>query len=126
MGVFSRQQATAERLIKKNGRSAVLRKFSNTTDPDKPWVQTPNTITDVKVTIVTLPFVTTILNLTQEWSRKNGDVMTGIVQALMSSKTVVPTLNDVVIYDNKTYNILNIEILSPNGEPLLYTMALKE
>lgn len=125
MAVFSRQQATAAKLIKKNGRQAVLRHFIGATDPTKPWVQLPDTFVDLDVTIVVFPY-TADSKHTAEWAKKDGDIMTGLSQALMTSKTVRPVLNDLMIFGGKTYSILNIDELAPNGEPILYTIALKE
>ena len=57
MAVFARQQATAQKLIKKNGIAGVLRRTEPATpDPLKPWIQLPATTIELPVFVVVFPF----------------------------------------------------------------------
>lgn len=128
MAVFSRQQATAAKLIKKNGTSATLRKFIPAApDPTKPWVQQPASTVDYTIDIVMFPFDgRSDTYKMQSWSTKFTDIPTGVMQGYFTSKTVVPTLTDVIIINNKTYNLLSINTLAPNGdEVILFDVVLK-
>lgn len=128
MAVFARQQATAARLIKKNGASATLRKFiPAATDPDKPWIQVPASTQDTAIDIVLFPFESKTDSLkTQSWMQKFADIPTGVMQGYFTHKTVKPGLSDVIIVNGKTYTLLNIDVLAPNArEVILYDVVLK-
>ena len=128
MAVFARQQATAAKLIKKNGTTATLRKFiSASTDPTTPWVQVPASTSDTTIDIVLFPFESKTDSLkTQSWMQKFADIPTGVMQGYFTHKTVKPSLTDVIIVDGKTYTILNIDVLAPNArEIILYDVVLK-
>ena len=129
MSVFARQQATAQKLIKKNGIAGVLRRTSPATpDPLKPWIQLPSTTIEFPVFVVVFPFdESRSSQKTRSWAKKNPDMITGICEALMSSTTVVPQMHDFLIVGNRKFTVLDFDDLSPNiVEKILYTLTLKE
>ena len=129
MSVFARQQATAQKLIKKNGIEGVLRRTSPAIpDPLKPWIQLPATTIELPVFVVVFPFdERSNSRKTRAWAKKNPDIITGICEALMSSTTVVPQINDLLIVGGRKFTVLDFDDLSPNiVEKILYTLTLKE
>ena len=129
MSVFARQQATAQKLIKKNGIAGVLRRTSPATpDPLKPWIQLPATTIELPVFVVVFTFdERSSSRKTRAWAKKNPDMITGICEALMSSTTVVPQMHDFLIVGNRKFTVLDFDDLSPNiVEKILYTLTLKE
>lgn len=129
MAVFARQQATAQKLIKKNGIAGVLRRtLPSVPDPLKPWIQLPATTVELPVTVVLLPFDSrSISQKTRSWAQKNPEIATGLSEALMSDPSVVPQLNDFLVVGTRTFTVLDFDDLAPNlVEKILYTLTLKE
>lgn len=126
--VYERQQATAKRMIAAKGMSAILSQVTpDFTDPDRPWVQIPGTTTNTNIKIVLLPFDSKFGQYkTQSWEKEFGDVPTGVTQGLMFLLGVVPKVNDTIIAQGVTYNIIDIDTLAPNGETILYTLYLRK
>lgn len=131
MPVFSRQQATAQKLIKKNGISGIIRRnVIAVADPLKPWVQVPdhNDVIQLPVYIVVFPFdARSSSQQTRAWAQSNPELVTGLSEGLMSSTQVIPKLNDIIIAGGRTFNVMAVNELAPNlVEKILFTLTLKE
>ena len=125
MGQFDRAIETAKRLIAKNGQTVTWRKLGSTTpDPSTPWKPAADSPTDHTAKIVFLPPG----RIGQELIRylKGTEVTTGSVQGLMSAVDFEPSANDVVIRDGNTLRIKSIDLLSPNGQIILYTLEFDQ
>ncbi len=126
MARFDRQIATAKRLIAKNGELAKWRVINDPapTDPNKPWEPGAATPDDKDVTICFLP----IDRQTMEAFNfiKGTEVPKGSVMGLMGQVNFEPNLKDVVIRDGKELRIASLDVLSPNGQKILYTVVFKE
>lgn len=124
MGQFDRQIATALRLIKKNGQAVKWRSIANSipTDPDKPWIGSTNPAPvehDVFICFVPVK--------DQQWRKflkylTNTEVQIGDLAGLMGNVNFEPNPKDVVIRDGVELAINNIDLLSPNGQKILWTL----
>lgn len=125
MGQFDRQIATATRLIEKNGHDVTWRQLGRgLPDADKPWRPASATNTDYTVTICFLSPGRTGQELFRYLTKT--EVTTGAVNGLMSSVPFVPSVADVVIRDGETLRIKSIDVLSPNGQIILYTIEFAQ
>lgn len=122
MARFDRQIATALRLIAKNGQVVTWQSVENaaSVDPDQPWKPSGTTTTERTATICFLPINRegreTIAYL------KGSGVATGSVYGLMGNVNFTPTAKDVVLRDGVEMRIENVDLLSPNGQKILYTI----
>lgn len=125
MARFDRQIATAIRLIHKNGEIVQWRTVVDGTPPDpaKPWNPAAPTPVDNNVAICFLP----VDRLTMEtFSFKKGtEVPKGALMGLMGQVNFEPNLKDVVLRGGETLRIANIDVLSPNGQKILYTVLFE-
>jgi hypothetical protein len=125
VGTFDRQIATAKRLIAKNGQ---LVEWHVPTpglpaDPLKPWKPTaPGTDVSHDVRIVFLPasrvnyeFIRALAN--------SPDVIGGKSYGLMAAVDFEPSKSDYVMRDGVQYRIEYIDVISPNGEKILYRIG---
>lgn len=126
MARFDRQIKTALRLIAKNGQAVKWRVIDDPTptDPNKPWEPGPATPDDKDVTICFLP----IDRQTMETFNfiKGTEVTKGSAMGLMGQVNFDPNIKDVVIRDGKELRIASLDVLSPNGQKILYTVVFKE
>lgn len=122
---FAKQIEMALRLIKKNGQRVVWREVENNiVDSDKPWQQGEAQIKDNDVIICFLPIdLQTQQTLT---FLKGTELPRGSVMGYMGKVPFEPNLKDVVIRDGKELRIVNIDLLSPNGEKVLYEIVFRE
>lgn len=129
MAVFGRQQNSAEKLIKKYGANAILRKYTPASvDPLKPWVQVPASQEDTSIIVALFPFTSNSDSYkTQSWASKfGGDIPTGVEQAYVAAKNVTIDNSDTIHINGKAYTILNVNLLAPNAvEKILYDVVLK-
>lgn len=123
MARFDRQVATAQRLIAKNGEVVPMTVRTMVEDPDKPWEVVPQEQT-YDVTICFLPL--TANSLASISKMRDSEVPKGAVQGLMGQVPFDPHLNCTVIRDGKTLAVYYMDVLSPNGQKILYTMVLGE
>jgi len=125
MARFDRAIATAQRLIAKNGEKVVWRVINDPTptDPNKPWEPGAATPTNNDVTICFLP----VDRQTQETFNfiKGTEVPKGSVMGLMGNVPFEPNLKDVVIRNGVEMRLAYIDVLSPNGQKVLYTMVFQ-
>jgi hypothetical protein len=125
MARFDRAIQTALRLIAKNGEKVKWRVIDDAAapDPSQPWNPGPATPEDKDVTICFLPV---------DWQTmetftfiKGTEVPKGSVMGLMGNVPFNPNLKDVVIRDGVELRIANIDVLSPNGQKVLYTVVFQ-
>lgn len=125
MAQYDRQIATAIRLIAKYGQAVTWRSANETENALEPWKATAGTPTDTEVSICFVPAKD------NEWRKlfyylKGTEVPAGKLAGLMGQVSFTPSLKDVVIRDGKTLRIANIDLLSPNGQKILYTLEFDE
>lgn len=123
MARFDRQIATALRLIKKYGQTVQMTTPTTTVNPDKPW-ETTSTVDVKDVVICFLP-----MNRFQYESltlKTDTEVPKGAVLAYMGQVDFTPNLKSTVLRDGKVLNVHYMDLLSPNGQKILYTMVLGE
>lgn len=124
MARFDRQIATALRLIQKNGQLVKWRQLQREDDPNNPAAVIENDPVDHDVYICFLP----VNKDTKEfiaYLRGTNDVKIGSVIGLMGNVSFTPDAADYVLRDGVTLEILNIDLLSPNGQKILYTVEFK-
>ena len=127
MARFDRAIATAERLINRNGQLVQWRSYADGAPPDtsKPWKPGQGGETNTDVVICFLPQDKESRELFR-YLRGTNDVPTGFLQGLMKGNiSFVPALSDVVVRDGEIMRIRSIELLSPNGQKVLYTVELE-
>jgi len=126
MAQFDRQIKTAIKLILKNGVAAKWRIIDDPVTDEEltPWKPGAYTPEDKDVVICFLPVSTQAM---QSFNFINGtDVPKGSTMGLMGNVDFEPNLKDVVIYDGKQLRIASIDLLSPNGQKILYTVIFKQ
>ena len=125
MAQFDRAIKTAQRLIAKNGEKVKWRVIGDVvpTDPNKPWEPGSALPEDKDVTICFLP----VDRQTQETFAfiKGTEVLKGSVMGLMGNIPFAPNLKDVVIRNGVELRLAHIDVLSPNGQNVLYTMVFQ-
>ncbi|WID30692.1 hypothetical protein [Pseudomonas phage HMGUpa1] len=125
MARFDRAIQTALRLIAKNGEKVKWRVIDDAAapDPSQPWNPGPATPEDKDVTICFLP----VDRQTMETFTfiKGTEVPKGSVMGVMGNVPFNPNLKDVVIRDGVELRIANIDVLSPNGQKVLYTVVFQ-
>lgn len=125
MAQFDRAIKTAQRLIAKNGEKVKWRVIEDVvpTDPNKPWEPGSALPEDKDVTICFLP----VDRQTQETFAfiKGTEVLKGSVMGLMGNIPFAPNLKDVVIRNGVELRLAHIDVLSPNGQKVLYTMVFQ-
>ena len=126
MARFDAQIKTALRLIAKNGQAAKWRivRDGAPVDSSQPWKPTqPATPVEHDVTICFLP-INKEMRETIAYLR-GTEVPTGSVMGYMGAVDFEPSSKDVVIRDGVEMRIENIDVLSPNGQIILYTAVFK-
>ncbi|URA06920.1 head-tail joining protein [Xanthomonas phage Pfeifenkraut] len=124
MARFDRQIATALRLIQKNGQLVQWRQLQRTDDPADPAAVIEGPPVDHNVYICFLP----VDKDTKEfiaYLRGTNEIKIGSVIGLMGNVPFTPDGSDYVIRDGKSLEIFNIDLLSPNGQKVLYTVEFK-
>lgn len=125
MARFDRAIQTALRLIAKNGQKVVWRTINDAapSDPSQPWNPGAATPVDNDATICFLP----VDRQTMETFNfiKGTEVPKGSVMGLMGNVPFAPNLKDVVIRDGVELRIATIDVLSPNGQKVLYTVVFQ-
>lgn len=125
MARFDRQIQTALRLIAKNGEKVVWRQVTEgaPSDPSQPWNPGAPSNVDSDATICFLP----VNKETRETFTflRGTEVPKGSVLGYMGNVPFEPNLKDVVIRDGKELRISYIDLLSPNGQKILYTVLFQ-
>lgn len=127
MGVYDRQIATAQRIIKAKGEACVWASQipPTTPDPDKPWLITPGAPVEYPdVAIAFFPLERQFSELIRYL--KGTDIVGGSLYGLMGAVDFVPQITDTVVRkDGTRLSIASIDPLAPNGEKILYTIEFK-
>lgn len=124
MARFDRQIATALRLIQKNGQQIVWRSLPGSNNPDEPWNPGTEVPTDNNAFICFVP-------VRDKETRKlfayltGMEVQIGSLAGLMGNVAFNPNPKDVVIRDGVELRIENLDLLSPNGQKILWTVEFK-
>lgn len=127
MGVFDRQIATAQRLIKKYGEQVIWQSAPDSEDNGQPWNPEPVEPVDHRVVVAFFPTNSSIGQLIR--MMRNSDVPTGNELGYMAqvSGFVPSSLDTIVRKSGAVYRIKNIDPLDPNGEGvILYTLEFQE
>lgn len=125
MARFDRQIEMAKRLIKKNGQTVTWRQLNETIpDAGKPWK--PESLPGTDYTPEIALFTINKENRQFIHFITGTEAKIGDVYGLMGNVSFEPSLKDIVIRDGVTYRILNIDLLSPNGQKILYTVEFKK
>jgi hypothetical protein len=121
MGKFDRQIDTALRLIKQYGQTVIWEKKLSLSapDPTKPWEQVASTAL-YEPYICFLPLDLQGKEFLQ--SLGGGEAASGAFYGLMGNVPFVPDRLDVVTRDGIKLDIESIDLLSPNGQKILYTI----
>lgn len=123
MGVFDRQIATAKTLIAKYGQSCTWRKTAvSTPNPAKPWEMLPGANTDTTVKVV---FVSKFKEHFFLKYMANTEIPEGLFVGYMAAQSFTPAINDLLIRGSETLTIQAVDIVAPNGEPILYIVTVK-
>ena len=122
MARFDAAIKTAQRLIAKNGEKVKWRVIGDVapTDPNKPWEPGSALQDDKDVTVCFLPVDQQTFNFI-----KGTEVPKGSVMGLMGNVPFAPNLKDVVIRNGVELRLAYIDVLSPNGQKVLYTMVFQ-
>lgn len=123
MAIYDRQINTALRLIKKYGQKVEWLINERTPDNDKPYLdeEISQTKKDVRIAFFTVD------NVGKEtfYFMKDTEIPAGAVVGYMGYHGFNPALNDEVNRDGTTLRIHSIDVLEPNGRPILYTVIFK-
>ena len=126
MGTYDRQIATAERLIREKGKAVQVVRQTTVTDPTKPWEPgVPTEVLDDAYGV--------FLNFNQS-DLETMSKMSGASEVQASDRKVLlaaaalsgaPTTNDKLREADGDWSIEWVQVLSPNGENILYTLRVR-
>lgn len=127
MGQFDRQIATAQRLIAKYGQAVTWQTVNEgaPANPAQPWKSSAAADTPNDATICFVPV------RDNDWRKllaylKGTEVPSGRLAGLMAGNvSFEPKLKDVVVRDGVTLNVTNIDLISPNGQKILYILEFE-
>lgn len=127
MGQFDRQIATAVRLVAKYGQDIIWRTVVDgaPANPAQPWKPTEAADTDTTAKVC---FVAVRDN---DWRKllaylKGTEVPVGRQAGLMAGNVAFePKLKDVVVRDGVVLTVTNIDLVSPNGQKILYILEFE-
>lgn len=123
MARFDRSIETALRLIKRNGGPGVYDQSVKVTNPAKPWEQT-TTVVNHDITVCILPMSGS--SAKDIGYMNDSEVPAGAALCLMGAVDFDVDLTGIVKAFGKTYAIDKFTLLAPNGQKVLYMMALKQ
>lgn len=124
MARFDRQIATALRLIQKNGQLVQWRQPQRTADVAEPWKVDATAPIDHDVYICFLPVNKENRELVH-YLRGSNEIKSGSVIGLMGNVSFEPDASNFVIRNGKQLAIQSLDLLSPNGQKILYTIEFK-
>ena len=127
MGVYDRQVATAERMIRTKGKPVqIVRPSATVSDPNQPWNQTPGApVLDDAYGV--------FLNFNQKDMETLGkmpdasEIQSSDRKVLMAAASLIasPTRADKLRDETGDWSIEYVQVLSPNGENILYTLRVR-
>lgn len=120
MADFARLAETARRLIRKNGRPAILRKLSrNPADPEKPWLKNSDAHQDVPLTVAFFDYEEGDID---DASVRRGDQI-GYVEAPTTGEDL--STFDQVLDGDLTWRIENVQTIRPATQTVVYILQLR-
>lgn len=127
VAVFDRAIATAERLIDKYGQQVVWNTVvKGASDPATPWKPTQAVDVPHNVVICFLPVDRESRQLFT-FLRGTNEVVTGSILGYMKGNLdFIPHLQDTITRDGLTLKIKTLDLLSPNGQKVLYILELEQ
>lgn len=121
MAQYDRQIATALRLIAKYGQIATWQQIvDGVPDPETPWLPVGSTTVDYSPHICFLPLDRDGKEFLM--SMGQSEAVSGSMYGLMGNVPFTPNIRDVVKRDGVSLEIKSIDLLSPNGQKILYTI----
>lgn len=127
MGIYDSQVALAERLIREKGKAVQVVRQATTTTPGKPWkAGAPNESLDDAYGV--------FLNFSQKYMETLSK-MAGASEIQASDRKVLlaaaalsgaPTTNDKLRDETGDWSIEWVQVLSPNGQNILYTLRVRQ
>lgn len=124
MARFDRQIKSALRLIEKNGQVVTWRQPQRTQNFNEPWKVASAAPINHSPRICFLPVDKETRELIA-YLRGNNELKSGSVIGLMGNVSFTPAATDFVIRDGVNLEIASIDVLSPNGQKILYTVEFK-
>lgn len=122
MAQFDRAIETAIRLIKKNGQSIQWKQQTNNVpDPTKPWEIETTGFVEFNPFICFLPLDKDGREFLS--SLGGSEITVGSYYGLMGAVPFTPIKSDTVVRDGVVLDIESIDLLSPNGQKVLYTIV---
>lgn len=110
-------------MIKKYGQAAICRVPGKLIpDPNKPWEMIQGPDVDHNVIVCFLPMHRVDYETYKYMT--GSEVPTGSIKAIMGRVDFDPDLTNVILRNGQQLRIKSIDVLSPNGEKILYTMVL--
>ena len=124
MTVYNREIALAVRLINKKGQTATWIKNAEIANSSQPWKTTAGTPTTFAVKLVRLPVGNSEAEAFQTLI-PGTSVPTDHERVLMAGAVpFTPELNDDVSIGGETKKVKTLNVLQPDGTPILYSMTL--
>lgn len=120
MGEYDSQIAIALKLIKKKGQLVTWVKQNVSRDGTKPWKTTE--VGGGATFPVSIVFIASGSAPQDAFVHliKGTSVPTGAPKGLMGAVPFVPEINDHILRGSDKFNVESIEIVQPNGDPILY------
>lgn len=127
MGVYDRQIATAERLIREKGKAVqVVRQTTTIPDPDKPWEPGVPGETTTDAYGVFLNFNQNDLETMSKMPGASEVQASDRKVLLAAASAGAPlTTNDKLRDADGDWSIEWVQVLAPNGENILYTVRAR-
>lgn len=127
MGVYDSQIAMAARLIRERGKPVSIIKLSTATTPDKPWEPTTPATTTIDGHAVFLNFNQKDLE-TQSKMAGASEIKASDRKVILSASELSdpPTTNDQLEDESGRWSIEWVQVLSPNGENIIYTLRVRQ
>lgn len=129
MGVYDLQIKQAQRVIKAKGQLVTwVPQDVSVPDVTKPWKTAQDVAIDgddvtYQVSIVFIPIGSGISPMQALSHLLHGtSVADGAPTGLMGAVPFSPRLNDTVLRGTETLTVKSIDVLAPNGDPILYTI----
>lgn len=121
MGQYDRSIAQATRMIKKYGQLVTWIQQGIQVSPAEPWKDMG---IDPETFPVFIVFLTPKGRLSNELFHlmQGTTVPEGAPTGLMAKVPFTPALNDKVLRGTETLNVKSMDIVAPNGEPILYKL----
>ncbi len=123
MGEYDHAIATAQRLIAKKGQTVTwqVRENGVSVDAETPWKPEDAPVVEHQVSIVFLPYNRSNYEFLKMMT--GTEVAVGKTYGLMGAVGFDPVLKDTIVRDGESMGVATIDVLAPNGQPVLYTIG---